>query len=46
MPDPTVRVIDVYPYRLDDAGDARFLLLRRAPDVASEFCSRGLKNPA
>jgi dATP pyrophosphohydrolase len=34
MPDPTVRVVDVYPYRLDDAGGVRFLLLRRAPDVA------------
>ncbi|NBC18516.1 MAG: NUDIX domain-containing protein, partial [Bacteroidetes bacterium] len=34
MPAPTVRVIDVYPYHLDDAGNARFLLLRRAPDVA------------
>jgi len=34
MPESTVRVIDVYPYRLDDAGNARFLLLRRAPGVA------------
>ncbi|NBC18518.1 MAG: hypothetical protein GVY18_14525 [Bacteroidetes bacterium] len=45
MPKSTVRVIDVYPYRRDDAGDGRFLLLRRAPDVASDFSSGGMKSP-
>ncbi|HMB94118.1 MAG TPA: NUDIX pyrophosphatase [Rhodothermales bacterium] len=33
MPDITVRVIDVYPYRFVEQG-AEFLLLQRAADVA------------
>lgn len=33
MPEPVIRVIDVYPYRLAAAGAADFLLLRRAPGV-------------
>lgn len=32
MPEPAVRVVDVYPYRLRD-GQPVFLLMRRAPGV-------------
>ena len=34
MAAPSVRVVDVYPYRLMERGPVRFLLLRRAETVA------------
>lgn len=33
MPEATVRVVDVYPYRISSGRAPEFLVLRRAPDI-------------